>query len=208
MPPPMTPASRVGGAIDRQQEADPGTLADAATAELVGLDLALVVEDEDADRIELDVVVPLVPGLQRLDRIVCGGLVLEERQYDCFAATRSLLEGLVSRAGGARTTAVTRSWFAVRTSHTARRVVHPTPLGTGPTRPGHATSVRPGTRRDAGRVWCAHAVRPGACRPRHRDHADRRVCVHWHGRDVRTDRLIGRRLEPFRGSDRSHPQPP
>ena len=58
----------------RQHEADPGALADAALAELVRLDLALVVEGEDADRVELDVVVALVPGLQRLDRVVRGSL--------------------------------------------------------------------------------------------------------------------------------------
>ena len=70
---------------DRQHEADPGTLADAALAELVGLDLALVVEGEDADRIELDVVVRLVPRLQRFDRIVGGRLVVEECQDHCLA---------------------------------------------------------------------------------------------------------------------------
>jgi hypothetical protein len=51
----------------------------------VGLDLALLVEDEDVDRTELDVVVPLVPGFQRLDRIVCGDLA-EERENDCLVA--------------------------------------------------------------------------------------------------------------------------
>ena len=117
---------------DRQQEADPGALADAALAELVGLDLALVIEDEDTERIELDVVIGLVPALHLLDGVVSGRLVVEERQYDCLCCHSFPPQGLVSRAGGARTTAVTRSWFAVRTSHTARRVVHPTPLGTGP----------------------------------------------------------------------------
>ena len=68
----------------RQHEADPGPFADAALAELVGLDLALVVEGEDADRVECDVAVALVPGLQRLDGIVGGRLVLEEREDDCL----------------------------------------------------------------------------------------------------------------------------
>ena len=69
----------------RQHEADPGALADAALAELVGLDLALVVEGEDADRIELERFVRLVPGLQRFDRVVGGRLVLEECQDHCLA---------------------------------------------------------------------------------------------------------------------------
>ena len=70
----------------RQHEADPGTLADAALAELVGLDLALVVEGEDADRIELDVVVRLVPRLQRLDRIVSGASSLKNARTTVLPA--------------------------------------------------------------------------------------------------------------------------
>ena len=66
----------------RQHEADPGALADAALAELVGLELAFVIEDEDADGVELDVLLPCIPGLHLLHDIVRLGLVVEEGQDD------------------------------------------------------------------------------------------------------------------------------
>ena len=82
MPPPRMPGDEPDRGQEGQDQADPGALADAPLAELLGLDLALVVEDEDADRVELDVLVDLVPGLEALDRRVRGGLVLEDPEDD------------------------------------------------------------------------------------------------------------------------------
>jgi len=84
---------------DGQYEADPGALAHAPLAELVGLDLALVVQDEDTDGVQLDVIVGLVPGLQRRDRGVGGCLVLEHRQYELLLTRARSSAGLV---GGSR----------------------------------------------------------------------------------------------------------
>ena len=64
-----------------EEEADARTLADAATSELVGLDLPVVIESQDAQRIELDVVLPLVPFLHLRGRVVCLGFALKERQH-------------------------------------------------------------------------------------------------------------------------------
>ena len=110
---------------DRKQKADPGALPDAALAELVGLDLAVVVEDEDAKRVELDVVVGLVPALELLDGVVSGRLVAEERQHDCLCCHSDPSLSLHELApGGARTTAVTTYWWS--------RSVRPTRPGESP----------------------------------------------------------------------------
>ena len=47
-----------GGSDDGQDEADAGPLLAVLRAQLVLLDLALLVEDEDADRAELDLLSP------------------------------------------------------------------------------------------------------------------------------------------------------
>ncbi len=58
------PGDQRGRRNGGQDQADTGALANAPPTELLGLDLSLVVQDEDADRVELDVVVGLVPVLE------------------------------------------------------------------------------------------------------------------------------------------------
>ena len=63
-----------------QDQTDPCALADRAAAHLVVLELAVLVEHEHAEGVQLDLVVELVPCLQRLDGVVGGGLILEIRE--------------------------------------------------------------------------------------------------------------------------------
>ena len=86
-----------------EDQADARAFADAPAAELVRLDVSLVVEDEDADGIELDRRLLLVPLLQRLDRIVRGCLVVEEPKNDrvsCHAVPPVCGQVIWLRAGG------------------------------------------------------------------------------------------------------------
>ena len=81
----------VGGAIAARTQADPGALPHTPLTELVGLDLSVVVEDEDADRVEFDVVVCPVPILECSDRIVGGDLIWEHRNDDSLACHMAYL---------------------------------------------------------------------------------------------------------------------
>ena len=55
-----------------------------ARAEFVGLDLALLILDQHADRAELNLLARLVPLLDRLDRSIGGGLIGIEGEHQLF----------------------------------------------------------------------------------------------------------------------------
>ena len=78
-PPPTTPTSSDGREDDGQDEADAGALAGAPGTELVLLDLAGLVDDEDADRSER-LLGRRGLSLQGLGRCIRGGLVGEDAE--------------------------------------------------------------------------------------------------------------------------------
>ncbi len=58
-----------------------GAFAAGAFADLMGLDLTLVILDQHADGAEFDLVVGLVSILERVDRCIGGRFILEKRKY-------------------------------------------------------------------------------------------------------------------------------
>jgi hypothetical protein len=60
------------------------TRSDMAVAQFVGLDLALVIFDQDTDRAELDVLAGLIPLLNLIYCFVSGSLVFKKCEYQLF----------------------------------------------------------------------------------------------------------------------------
>ena len=77
----MAPARSVGGAMTARRMPIPAPFPMLRGEACCVLIFPEFVEHQDADGVQLDAVVDLVPGLERLDRVIRGGLLVEEPEH-------------------------------------------------------------------------------------------------------------------------------